>query len=261
MNSENIANFGEFCWAELLAKDIQRSSQFYLNLFGWNQDSMPLNLEENYFFFQLGAVSIAGGMQLSEKMLANKVPAQWYPYILVQDIHETVKSAVALGATVMKDVSDVTTRGKMAVLLDPTGAVFNLWQATGESSGYVVSKNTVGQVGWYELVTQDTDKAGKFYTELFNWSLRNIKLYPGRVYNTFLQQNKSIAGMLSPRSGDKGDSRWNIYFVIKNIQDFIRRAQELGAVVCYDPLTVRDVGTFSMLRDPDGTFFSVIEWS
>ncbi len=47
---------------------------------------------------------------------------------MVDDIKASTAKAKSLGATIMKDVTDVMGHGQMAVLIDPTGAALALWQ-------------------------------------------------------------------------------------------------------------------------------------
>ena len=63
---------------------------------------------------------------------------------------------------------DVMEHGRMAVLADPTGAVFALWQANKHPGATAIDEE--GTLVWTELVTDDTNKAGDFYTKLFGWT-------------------------------------------------------------------------------------------
>ena len=55
-------------------------------------------------------------------------PSAWLAYVLVDDIAASTKKAKSLGATVMKDVTEVMGMGFFSVLIDPTGAAIALWQ-------------------------------------------------------------------------------------------------------------------------------------
>ena len=62
-------------------------------------------------------------------MKAQGIPPHWLSYVSVTSADETAEKAKAAGATLMKEPFDVFTIGRMAVIQDPTGAVFALWQA------------------------------------------------------------------------------------------------------------------------------------
>jgi predicted enzyme related to lactoylglutathione lyase len=53
----------------------------------------------------------------------------WLSYVLVDDIEASTKKAKSLGATVMKDVTEVMGMGWLSIIVDPTGAVLGLWKA------------------------------------------------------------------------------------------------------------------------------------
>ena len=49
-------------------------------------------------------------------------------YVLVDDIVAATQKAKSLGATVMKDVTEVMGAGKLSIIIDPTGAPLGLWK-------------------------------------------------------------------------------------------------------------------------------------
>ena len=58
-------------------------------------------------------------------------PVAWLPYVLVDDVAAATKKAKSLGATVMKDVTEVKGMGQIHRILVgiPTGAMIALWEA------------------------------------------------------------------------------------------------------------------------------------
>jgi predicted enzyme related to lactoylglutathione lyase len=50
-------------------------------------------------------------------------------YVSVSNADAAAKHAKAAGGAVLKDAFDVGESGRMAILQDPTGAVFSVWQA------------------------------------------------------------------------------------------------------------------------------------
>ena len=56
------------------------------------------------------------------------VPPAWNNYITVQSADETAKRATELGATVHAPPFDVMDVGRMAVIQDPQGAWFLIWE-------------------------------------------------------------------------------------------------------------------------------------
>ncbi len=56
-------------------------------------------------------------------------PSAWLAYVLVEDVKAATSKAKSLGATVMKDVTEVAGMGWFSIITDPTGAVLGMWQA------------------------------------------------------------------------------------------------------------------------------------
>jgi predicted enzyme related to lactoylglutathione lyase len=55
-------------------------------------------------------------------------PSAWLAYVLVDDVAASTKKAKSLGATVMKDATEIMGVGTFSVLIDPTGAAIALWK-------------------------------------------------------------------------------------------------------------------------------------
>jgi len=49
-------------------------------------------------------------------------------YALVDDVTAATAKAKSLGATVMRDVTEVPNAGSFSIIIDPTGAALGLWQ-------------------------------------------------------------------------------------------------------------------------------------
>ena len=63
--------------------------------------------------------------------MANPIPGApsfWLTYVLVDDIEASTAKAKSLGATVMKDVTEVMDMGWLSVIVDPTGAALGMWK-------------------------------------------------------------------------------------------------------------------------------------
>ena len=118
---------GKFCWHELLSADPEASTGFYSGLFGWTSEEMDMG-PMKYTFFKNGDDPVAGMLKITEEM--EGVPPHWLSYITVEDIASSVAKAKALGGRVCKDVTELP-MGKFAIVIDPGGAGFALWEYGG----------------------------------------------------------------------------------------------------------------------------------
>jgi hypothetical protein len=118
---------GAFSWSELMTRDPAAAAAFYAGLFGWKTESMPMP-GGTYTVVKAGESSVGGITALPAG--AEGMPPAWGVYVTVTDVDATVAQAVALGGKVVAPVMQVPGVGRMAVLADPQGAVFNVMQYT-----------------------------------------------------------------------------------------------------------------------------------
>src|SRR5262245_25482647 len=139
---------GAFCWAELATSDDEGAKKFYTNLFGWDAQGNPMGEMGTYYMMRLGGREVCAMYKLGPQMKG--VPPHWMTYISVENVDATVKKAESLGAKVMNPAMDVYDFGRMAVLSDPTGATFSLWQPKQHPGATVRGGN--GTTCWNELI-------------------------------------------------------------------------------------------------------------
>ena len=114
-----------FVHAELNTTDVGKAKTFYGKLFDWTLEDMPLGDEgETYTLIGVGDGTGGGIMQ----QMIPGASSDWMPYVGVDDIKASTKKARSLGATVLKDVTEVQDMGWLSILKDPTGAIIGLWQ-------------------------------------------------------------------------------------------------------------------------------------
>ena len=114
-----------FTHIELNTTDPAKAKAFYTKLFQWELEDVP-NMP--YSMIKTGQTPGGG---LTQHPVPG-VPSSWLAYVAVDDIHAATKKAASLGATVMKDVTEVMGAGWFSVLIDPTGAAVGLWQPKGK---------------------------------------------------------------------------------------------------------------------------------
>ncbi len=116
-----------FVHVELNTTDPGQAITFYGKLFDWKMEDIPMP-QGSYTMIDVGE-GTGGGMM---KQLMPGVASAWLPYVLVDDIKAATQKAKSLGATMMKDVTEVMNMGWLSIIIDPTGAALGLWQPKGE---------------------------------------------------------------------------------------------------------------------------------
>lgn len=254
---------GRFCWAELSTRDPEAAFKFYSGLFDWTSQTMPMSHGEKYFVAQRGGKHIAGMRRTAEEAKKNGAPPYWLPYIAVDDTDKTAQDAESLGAqTIVPPMSFETAR--MAVLKDPAGGVFALWQTANPMGTWLY--NEPGSVCWFELDSTDTKATRQFYTKLCGWTTSDDKMPNGDIYTIFKQgeggPESMVGGMMEmPKEAHGARTMWLVYFATDNPDDTVARATKAGAKVLLPLRDAKDVGRFGVLQDPQGAVFAVMKWA
>jgi hypothetical protein len=242
---------GTFCWAEVGTTDPEAGKRFYESLFGWAGQDFPMPDGGVYTLLRLRGADVAGLYKLTE----SGVPPHWMVYVCVDSADDAVKKARSLGGKVIAPPFDVMDMGRTAVLQDPTGAVFAVWQpGTHRGVGHI---DEPGTMCWWELLTRDPAAAKPFYQGLFGWGEHTAPM-GGSLYTSFLNGEKPVGGMTTP-DGTDTPSHWMIYFSVADCDKSAEHAKGIGATVLVPPTDVPTVGRFAMLQDPQGTTFSIIK--
>ena len=114
-----------FVHVELNTTDLAKSKDFYGKLFDWKLEDVPMGDGSTYTMIGVGE-GTAGGM-LPHPMPG--APSMWLAYVNVDDIAASTEKAKSLGATILKDVTEVMGMGWFTIIMDPTGATVALWKA------------------------------------------------------------------------------------------------------------------------------------
>ncbi len=247
---------GSFCWAELATTDGPGAKKFYSELFGWETHDDPIGPGMVYTMLKLGGKDVGALYQKGEMM--KDAPTHWASYISVASADEIAAKAKSLGGTVVKEPFDVFDIGRMAVITDPTGATFCIWQPK-KNTGFGV-KGEPNSVCWNELLTTDTARATDFYTKLLGWTGNS---HGGPVpYTEFMNGDAHAGGMMQIRpEWGKVPPYWGIYFAVDDCDATAQKATSLGAQTIVPPMDIPNVGRFSTIRDPQGAVFSIIKLS
>ena len=247
---------GEFCWTDLGTTDVAGTKKFYRGVLGLTAKDVPMD-DEGHFYSLLRAKGkdVCAIYPVPPGSKQAKMRASWVPFIAVANVDRAVKKATAAGATLGLGPFEALKAGRMAVLLDPTGAKFALWQAR-EHSGAKV-KGVPGAVCWRDLSTPDRKAAGRFYTKVFGWKLENMD-FSGNPYHLFKVGGEGFGGMW-PTPLPKHPPAWFTYWLVENCPRTVAKAKRRGGKVILGPITVPETCTFAIIRDPQGAAFGALE--
>jgi predicted enzyme related to lactoylglutathione lyase len=119
---------GTFSWADVTTTDPAAAKAFYSALFGWEAEDIPVGDGVFYSMMRLEGHDVAAISPQPQPQREAGVPPVWNSYITVDSADAAADSATQLGATVHAPPFDVMEAGRMAVIQDPQGAFFMVWE-------------------------------------------------------------------------------------------------------------------------------------
>jgi uncharacterized protein len=249
---------GAFCWMELATTDQAAAKKFYTSLFGWSVEDYPMGPEDKYSMFRLKGRDAAAGYTMRKDQRAQGIPSHWMLYIATSNADASAMKAAQQGGTVLQPAFDVMDAGRMAVLRDPTGAVFSVWQAN-RNQGIGVA-NEDNSFCWADLNTPDQDRAAKFYSSVFGWKLERGKQDYSSGY-LHIQNGEDFIGGVPPSAylDSRAPAHWLLYFMVAEVAAAETKAASLGGRILMPARHMEGVGTWAIISDPQGAVLSVFK--
>ncbi len=259
------------CWVDTSQPDPERALAFYSGLFGWEfEDVMPEGSEGGYFIGRIrgGDVAAVGSIAEGPPPLAT-----WNTYVWVDSADETAARARAAGGGVALEPFDVFDAGRMAVLTDPEGAAFCVWQAKNHKGAKVVNEH--GSLNFNGLATRDPEAAKAFYGAVFGWqtlALPGSAMWTLPGYGDHLEEKNpglreqmtqmgapegfiDVVAALDPITEDPDTpAHWSVTFGVDDADVTAARARELGGEVVAGPVDAPWTRT-AVIKDPQGATF------
>lgn len=239
-----------YVWFDLNTTDKAGAKAFYTELLGWTIEDREMGEAGTYTSLQNGERGF-GGMEEAR----GGAPAAWVGYVDVDDLGARVARLKALGANAMMDGMDIPGVGRVAMLADPSGAVFALYQAARDSGDWEPSTTGLGDIGWQEVSSNDLQGSKGFYGEGFGWVAGDPMQTPGGDYHMFMQGEKPIAGLYQ-RPSEVPFCAWTFYINVADVDTTVAKAKELGGQLLHGA-TIEGMVQFAVLQDPQGACFGI----
>lgn len=266
------------CWVDTTQADPASAAEFYGGLFGWElADAMPPDAPGRYLMARLDGGDVAA---IGSPPAGAPPVALWNTYIWADSADETAAKVVSAGGSVEVEPFDVMDAGRMAVVVDPEGAAFCVWQAKGHRGAAVV--NEPGSLNFNVLNTRDPARARSFYGEVFGWEVLDLgrggELWTLPGYCDFLEQRdpglrermaamgapagfEDVVASLAPLPADQPDARpsWGVTFAVADADAIAARAVQLGGRVVVAPFDAPWV-RMAVIADPQGAVFTASQF-
>jgi predicted enzyme related to lactoylglutathione lyase len=239
---------GTISWSDLGTPDPDAAKTFYTSLLGWEVDDRPIPDGGTYSMLRKDGRDAAALSRAMEGM-----PPAWNTYVTVDSADDAAAKAAELGATIVAEPFDVLEAGRMAVIQDPTGAFFCVWEPRDHIGAGIV--NGPGALTLSQLNTGDPERALEFYSGLFGWRGESVGGDPMPYWG--LYNGERLAGGMMLLPAEMGaPAHWLNYFGFENLDDAVGRVGELGGQVMIPPTEVPG-GRFLVAQDPQGAVFGL----
>jgi predicted enzyme related to lactoylglutathione lyase len=260
------------CWIDTQQPDVEAAASFYGGLFGWTfENAMPPGVPRRYLIAKLhgdDVCAIAGP--------GEGVPT-WRTYIAVDNADGAVEGLVSAGATVTSEPADHGDDGRAAVLTDPEGIEFRIWQAKHRLGAQVV--NEPGAWNFSDIHASDPKAAVAFYEQAFGWQAHDLGFatmirQPGygdhleATVDPDIRKRQSGAGVsvgfedaiawIAPTPADEAP-HWHVSFAVADRDQTVAEATKLGAHVLREDAT--QWTRTALIRDPQGAEFTVSQFT
>ncbi len=213
-----------------------------------------------YTMARLDGYNVAGMSELMPEQIEAGMPAFWNSYVCVEDVRASLAKCLELGAQMMMDAVDIPEAGSMAMVKEPHGALFSLWQPKTHIGMQV--RHQTGAACWFELDTHDVDASAAFYGSAFGWT--TAKDPNNRAYTLFnkggaLAEEGSVKGMIKilPEWGEVRPN-WRVYFQVESVDASSSQALELGGAAWHEAMDF-PYGRLITLQDPQNGVFALME--
>jgi predicted enzyme related to lactoylglutathione lyase len=107
-------------------------------------------------------------------------------------------------------------------------------------------------LAWFEVISDDAERAQRFYAELFDWQVTADPTMPGYAIVDTGNGEDAVGGGIGAPSGP-GETGVKICLRVDDLEAYLAKAERLGGKRLVEPMPLPgDFGTIAVLADPDG---------
>jgi predicted enzyme related to lactoylglutathione lyase len=189
----------------------------------------------------------------------------WTTYVRVESADAAVERAKAAGGGLLIGPLDAPPAGRLAVLVDPVGAVFGVWEARTRGGAQLVNEPRTWTMS--ALHTTDGERAKAFYGSVFGWQPEALgppeapmTLWRRAGYKGEEEQPipSDVVAVMAP-TGDAAAGvppHWNVNLRVDDTDATVEQAVGLGGHVVMAALDTPGLRS-AAIADPQGAVFSI----
>lgn len=256
------------CWIETLQPDVDAALDFYGALFGWEfagPEPIPGAAAGQYFVARIGGRDVAGiGTRTDDRRGPRPI---WLTHVRVESVDAAAATARAAGGTLLDGPLDALPAGRLAVLADPAGAPFAVWEPGAREGAQLINVPRAWDLS--SLRTNDLEGSNEFYGSMFGWqpevfagssrvTLWRLPGYAGGQPGQGAPRD-TLAVMTplgGPSSAGADHPHWSVDFYCDDADDIADHTVRMGGSVIVPPYDNPGFRA-AVLADPQGATFTV----
>jgi predicted enzyme related to lactoylglutathione lyase len=123
-------------------------------------------------------------------------------------------------------------------------------------------KKAAASIIWFEIPTDDLDRARTFYSKLFGWKIGPFPGMPGPEAQNYLhidtggEDASPDGGMMKRMHPQQPITN---YVNVPSVTESMAKVEKLGGKVCVPKTAVMQMGYFAICQDTEGNTFALWE--
>ena len=126
MSESKTPRVGAILWSDLTVERAEETRDFYREVVGWSAEGVDMGGYEDFNMYPVSAGDPVAGI-CHARGSNEGLPAQWLPYVTVENLEASAARCEALGGKVLAGPKSVGGHGRYCVIQDPAGAVAALF--------------------------------------------------------------------------------------------------------------------------------------